>query len=227
MKSFLKIIDQNRLTVFWLLFSDLLTGGIAFVTAYYVRNNMWGAPIQPFQEYLQAMPVVALIMIATFYSFGLYERRERITQISELYNLFRAITLVWLLVMAASFLYKYDYSRGFVILFYVVAVLFINMGRALIRSIYRRLHRRGVGVTRVLIIGAGKPGKQVAEKLKEYDAFGYRVVGFIDNHAKAKATTKILGKLEDLLHLIKQHEIREVFVADPPISHSPIFPLLF
>jgi len=226
MKSFLKIIDQSRLSVILLLLSDLITGGTAFIGAYYLRNDVFGTAIQPFPEYAQAMPVVALIMIGTFYSFGLYERRERMTQISELYNLFRAITFVWLFVMATSFLYKYDYSRIFVVLFYLLGIIFINVGRYFIRRLYRSFHRRGVAVTRVLIIGAGKQGKQVEEKLKEYDEFGYRVIGFVDDHVKEKGSTKILGKIENLIALIEHHHIQEVFVSDPSISHERILELI-
>jgi exopolysaccharide biosynthesis polyprenyl glycosylphosphotransferase len=226
MKSYLKILDQNNLSLFLLVLSDLFWGGSAFIVAYYIRNNLLGASIQPFPEYLQAMPVVAIILVGTFYSFGLYERRQRTTQISELYNLFRAITFVWLFIMAASFLYKYDYSRIFVVMFYALGIVFINFGRYIIRSIYRGLHKRGVSVTRVLIIGAGKPGKQVAEKLKDYDEFGYRVLGFVDDHAKGKGSTQILGKLDDLIALIKRHNIQEIFVTDPSISHERILELI-
>lgn len=226
MKSFLKILDQDSLTVLFLVATDLLGGALAFSAAYTLRNNVLGPEIQPFTEYLKAMPVVALILVGTLYAFGLYERRSRITQLGELYQLFRAITLVWLLVMAASFLYKYDYSRIFVILFYGLGLLFITGGRALIRAFYKALHRRGMAVTRVLIIGAGRPGKHVAETLKNYDAFGYRVIGFVDDHAKEKESTKILGKTDQIRELIRQHNIREVFITDPAISHERILELI-
>jgi exopolysaccharide biosynthesis polyprenyl glycosylphosphotransferase len=226
MKSYLKILDQGGLSIFLLLVSDLLWGGVAYVLAYYIRNDVLGPAIQPFPEYLQALPVVGLIIVATFYSVGLYERSQRTTQISELYNLFRAITFVWLFIMAASFLYKYDYSRIFIILFYLLAIVSINFGRYLIRTIFRAMHKRGVGVNRVLIVGAGKPGKQVAEKLKDYDEFGYRVVGFVDDHAKEKGGVKILGKVGELVSLIKRHRIQEVFVTDPSISHERILEMI-
>ncbi len=226
MKPFLKILDQKFLSVFLLILSDLSWVIIAFLGAYYVRNDLIGPEIQHLTEYLKAMPVVALIIMATFYSFGLYERSQRTTKLSEMHRLFQAITLVWLFIMAASFLYKYDYSRILVVLSYGLAILLITMGRYLIRSIYKRLHRKGIGVTRVLIIGAGRPGKQVAEKLKQYDEFGYRIIGFVDDHAKAKKTMPLLGKTKDLVKLIKKHEIHEIFVVDPSISHERILGLI-
>lgn len=222
MKNLQKIFDQSGLSVFLLVLSDLLWGGVAFWLAYTLRNDVLGPEIQPFAEYLKAMPVVALILVVTFYTFGLYERSRRITRLAEMYNLFRAITFVWLLIMAASFLYKYDYSRILVVMFYGLGLVTIMFGRALLRSIFQWLHKKGVGVTRVLIIGAGKPGKQVAEKLKKYDEFGYRIVGFVDDNAKGE----LLGKTKDLLQLIKKYRIQEVFVVDPSISHESILEMI-
>ena len=226
MKAFQRLLDQNSLTVFLLILSDLVSGGLAFLLAYYVRNDLLGPEIQPLSEYLTAMPVVGIILVVTFYSFGLYERSRRTTRISEMYNLFRGITFVWLFIMAASFLYKYDYSRIFVILLYALSILLIISGRHIIRTIYQFLHRKGIAVTRVLIIGAGKPGKRVAEKLKEYDEFGYRIIGFVDDHAKGKGEIKILGKMKDLISLIKAYRIQEVFIVDPSISHENILELI-
>jgi len=141
MKAFQRLLDQNSLTVFLLILSDLVSGGLAFLLAYYVRNDLLGPEIQPLSEYLTAMPVVGIILVVTFYSFGLYERSRRTTRISEMYNLFRGITFVWLFIMAASFLYKYDYSRIFVILLYALSILLIISGRHIIRTIYQFLHR--------------------------------------------------------------------------------------
>ncbi len=223
MKPFLKILDQKALTILFLVLSDFLGGMGAFVGAYLIRDNFFGSKIQPFNEYLTAMPAVALILIITFYSFGLYERSQRVTRLSEIHRLFQAITFVWILVMAASFLYKYDYSRIFVILFYILGLVLINFGRVLLRSIYKSLHKRGLGVTNILIIGAGRPGKKVAKALKEYDEFGYRIVGFIDDNARKKKT---LGGLKSLIPLIKKHRIHEVYVVDPSISHEKILGLI-
>jgi exopolysaccharide biosynthesis polyprenyl glycosylphosphotransferase len=226
MKPFLKILDQNALSVLLLILSDLVWGMLAFLAAYFVRNNLLGTEIQPLPEYLAAMPAVAVILVITFYSFGLYERSARTTKIHEMHRLFQAITFVWLLIMAASFMYKYDYSRIFVVLFYMLGLVSINFGRFLFRHINQVLHKKGIGVTRVLIIGAGRPGKKVAEALQEYDQFGYRIVGFVDDHARKKKNMKMLGKIAELKSLIKRHNIHEIYIVNPSISHEQILSLI-
>ena len=41
MKPFLKIIDQNALSILFLVLSDLVWGMLAFVAAYYIRNDFF------------------------------------------------------------------------------------------------------------------------------------------------------------------------------------------
>lgn len=57
MKFLLRWIDQ-----------DLVGMMAAFFLSYYVRNTVLGPEIQPFDEYLRALPAVALILLITFYS---------------------------------------------------------------------------------------------------------------------------------------------------------------
>ncbi|MFA5842572.1 MAG: sugar transferase [Candidatus Gracilibacteria bacterium] len=227
MKSFLKILDQSALTVFVLVLSDLIGMGIAAFSAYTLRNDFWGSEIQPWMEYAKAMPVVALILLVTFYSFGLYERSRRITGFGELYNLVRAITLVWVFVMAGSFLYKYDYSRILVVIFYGFGLFFINLDRFIVRHLARLFHKHGIGIVNVIIVGAGKPGKQIAEKLKKYESFGYRILGYIDNVTKPPQDgPPLLGSLEQLPQILQTALVHEIYVADPQLSHERILELI-
>lgn len=223
MKKFIRFLDQTRWRFLLLIGADLIGLTLAFLLAYTIRNSWIGPAIQPFGVYAKAMPVVAGILLVTFYTFGLYERRRRARTMGELFHLVQAITLVWVFIMAVSFLVKYDYSRILVVLLYGLALIFILGGRTLVRQIDKALQRRGIGVSRVLIVGSGKPGRRVAEKLKEYDTFGYRVMGFVDDAEKQdKGDPLLLGTLEDLTSLIRHHAINEVIVADPRLSHERI-----
>lgn len=214
MKSLLKILDQRGSGVALLLLSDILGGVLAFVAAFWVRNDVLGPAIQPFEEYAPALPMVGLIVVTTFYLFGLYERERRVTSLSEWMTLFRAVTAVWILCMAASFLYKYDTSRGLIVLFYGFGLLFLGAGRTVLRVWNRWLHRRGIGVIRVLIVGEGEEARQVQEALKRHDAFGYKVVEFYKGEWKALPA-----------HL-KSQKIEEVYVADSSVSHERILELV-
>ena len=233
MRSFIRIIDQKGFAVLLLVCTDILGYFLSFLLAYYIRADLFVeylgyVPIQPFEIYIQALPVVFLILFVVFYTFGLYERKNRIDGMLESYHIMRAVTFCWLLVMAASFLAKYDYSRILVIIFLIVSLVLMNVGRLFIRHIKLMLIKRGHGLTRVLIIGAGKMGRKLKTELESYAHFGYKVMGFADDHVKVKKGSPftLLGNTKNITRLIHKHNIDEVFVSDPAMSYESILGLM-
>lgn len=226
MRNFLRLINQKRVALLALVVSDLVFFLVSFLCAYFIRNAI-AEGIQPIGIYLTAMPVSFFILVMVFYFFGLYEQRIRINGMSEIYTVVKAVLMTAVLLMAGSFLYKYDYSRGFVMVFIFSALVFLNMGRVFVRVLRKWSIKRGKGVVNILIVGAGKPGKRLAQQIEKYRDFGYKIVGFIDDNVnKEKAGVPILGKVADLISHIKLHEISVVYVADPTMPHEKMLELM-
>ncbi|MBI5754860.1 hypothetical protein HZA41_01415, partial [Candidatus Peregrinibacteria bacterium] len=227
MKNILRIIDQTGFSVFVLLASDIFWYFASFLLAYYLRDTYGPFKIHAIGFYLQVVPYVLLLLIAVFYSYGLYEQKRRINKISEIYLVTKSATAMLIFIMAASFLEKVNYSRGLVLLFWGISIVFLNFGRYLIRDIQKALFRRGYGVKNILIIGAGKPGKRLAEKLEEYREFGFHIAGFLDDRTKPKKSQyKFLGQTKYLLEVIKKRDIHEIYISDPSISHEKILEMI-
>jgi exopolysaccharide biosynthesis polyprenyl glycosylphosphotransferase len=77
------------------------------------------------------------------------------------------------------------------------------------------LHRtlRGIGVSRVLIVGAGKTGRVLAACLKENPQLGYEVRGFLE--IEPSTGPRILGAVPELRRLVMEQFINEVFLTSP------------
>lgn len=226
MRNFLRLIDMKKIALVFLFISDLVFFIISFLAAYYFRNFI-SAPIQEIQIYLQALPAGFLLLVVVFYFFGLYEQKIRIDGTSEMYAVLKAVLMTAVVFMAASFMYKYDYSRGFIVIFIFSAVIFLNLGRLVVRIIRKALIKRGRGIVRVLIIGAGKPGRRLARQIERYRDFGYRVVGFIDDTVrKEKTDYPIFGNTGLLKKIILEKNIGLVFVSDPMTPGDKILALI-
>lgn len=233
MRSFIRIIDQKGVSILALVLTDITAYFLSFLAAFFVRShllvNYLGIfQIQSVEFYMRSLPAVFLIMLFVFYIFGLYERKNRIDGMMESYHVMRAVTFCWLIVMAASFLAKIDYSRVLVILFWLAALVFINLGRLMIRHVKLMMIKRGYGLTRVLIVGAGKMGRNLSSELESYHHFGYKIVGFADDHVKIKKGSpfNLLGGTRDLRSLIEKFNIDEVFVSDPAMPYETILGLM-
>ena len=144
MRGFLKFIDQRSASIIALVLTDILFFSAAFFAAYFTRNNLSGSTIQPFGIYTNVFPIVILIMLICFYIIGLYEKQKRISPLHELSSLIKAISLTALLIMAYSFLRKFDYSRAFVMLLWGYSFVAIYIGQAIIYIGSRRHPEMGL-----------------------------------------------------------------------------------
>ena len=61
--------------------------------------------------------------------------------------------------------------------------LFTYASRELVRDLLRRRWRAGIGLKRVLIVGAGDLGRMVADRILEHGELGFQLVGFVDDRA--------------------------------------------
>ncbi|MBI5134907.1 sugar transferase [Candidatus Uhrbacteria bacterium] len=213
--------------IFLLLLSDILTLAVAFSVSYILRTtglfSLYLQDIQPLQTYLIALPVGITLLIIVFTLRGLYRPKKRLTQLGELYETVTAINLWFLLVMSGSYLAKFDYSRIIIVLFWVFSMLFVTLGRSVVRALHAWHIRNGRHRTNILIVGAGRPGKQIYEQLQEYASVGYHIVGFVDNTANHPL---VLGNIQQLSHLIVTRNIDQVYIADPSLSDQAILSLV-
>lgn len=78
------------------------------------------------------------------------------------------------------------------------------------------------GAANTLIVGAGDAGEIVFRELNRGAEGGYRVVGFIDDdtekHNLRIHGTPVLGGIDDIPALVKQHDIKEILIAIPSAS---------
>ncbi|MEK7533904.1 MAG: sugar transferase [Patescibacteria group bacterium] len=221
-------LNRNNILTLTLLFSDAFAVVLAFLASYFLRNKgifrIFLDVVQPIAVYLQALPIAILILLIAFALIGLYEPKKRRTQISEMYTSFQTITVWILFIMAGSYLYKFDYSRIIVMLFYIFTVTFIVLGRILVRNLQTRLSFYGFGKVNILIVGVGKLAHEIKHRIESYKSVGFNFVGFVASKTSQKE--KVLGTLLDLPKILKKYKIDEVYIADPSLSDEKILNLV-
>ena len=214
----------------YLVATDVFFSLASFFAAYYLRNfgifRILLESVQPIGVYLKALPFAIALLIIVFNFFGLYDQTKRTQVFSESFLAVKAASFWALLIMAGSYLYKYDYSRIIVVLFYLLSLFFLNLGRSLFRVIERKYYSKGYGLIRILIVGAGRPARQLARRLAEYSEVGYRLVGFIDDRALTRKFFPVIGKVKDIARVIVAKNVDEVYITDPTLSHSQILDIM-
>jgi exopolysaccharide biosynthesis polyprenyl glycosylphosphotransferase len=98
----------------------------------------------------------------------------------------------------------------------VLLILNLSLWRAIKRIIIRYRIAKGYYNINVLIIGAGKAGYALAEEIEENPYLGLKVIGLLDDNKTGKVLSyKVLGKINDLEHIVQHSFIDEIYITIP------------
>ncbi len=222
-----------ELTSWQLALIDAALIGIAFFAAYYLRYTaQWFEPVDevnssPFGPYLPYMGIFMVWLLVANQGAGLYVQRRGRTWANELFSIGNAATNAVVVVMALSFLLRpLVFSRLMMVEAGVLVILLLGLWRLMLRVVNHRLRRRGIGVRRVLIVGADELGRHVLRTLVARPDLGYKPIGFLDDdpqigsHDLGRVTA--LGNVQNLPDILGQHWVDLVIVTLPWENHRQI-----
>ncbi len=233
------VLSQRRRDMLFptvLVLSDVLAAFGAYLLAFWIRSVLLARFMRPFDHtlslYLSIFPVVMLFCLIAFLSLGLYRPQHFSTGIEEFAKVTRGVTLMVLSIITLSFFGKWDYSRGFIVLFWVTAIVLFNFNRQAIRSFQRKLQKKGYQLVRTIIVGTGDTGKLLIRSLKDSPGFNMKnIIGVVDDIQPGEQdpdwrSIPYLGKIGDLEKIIRDHSIDDVIIAKPGPTHEQMLDLI-
>jgi exopolysaccharide biosynthesis polyprenyl glycosylphosphotransferase len=208
--------------------SDAAIVAVAWLIAWGTRSliqPIMPAPINPLAPYFVALPFVVVAWISSCWAFGIYDssRMESVTH--QVHRFIRGTLLGFAVVSAIAFFGKeLDIGRTVVVLTAFYCFPLQGISRLGFHRFEQRCRREGIFDVPVLILGAGITGVRLLQKLQDHPEIGFRVVGFLDNDANLHGTTigshKVLGGLDQVTEIARVHDVAEVFLASPGMSHA-------
>ena len=217
------------------LVSDLVSTGAALVAAYMLRFRAEIVPvtkgIPDAATYYRLFPLIALLWPIVYYFYGLYQVRRHRSRTEEGIAVLVATGLATLLMMGIATFYRdFSYSRLVLLLFFVADILFVFAGRTAIRRYLEEAWRHGFGVRNVLVVGAGRLGRAVVDKLAEHPEAGLRVVALADDDpaklAAAYRGVPVLGRTSEASRIAEARGVDTVFLALPLEAHRTMLAAL-
>jgi Undecaprenyl-phosphate glucose phosphotransferase len=215
------IKPSRQLLVSWFLLWDLTLTAAAWVGAYLIRFRSGWLPVAAetpeFELCLELLPFVLVMAPLAHYIGGMYEVHRLRRYREELVSVFKGVSLLSLLAMAAIF-YRHDAyeSRLAMGIFYVLSLAAILLLRRLSWTIIRTLRKKGYNPMPALIVGTGRTARHTARTLRHASWSGMYNVGFIeDQPTRWTSDLNILGSVAELPRLVAEHDVGHVFIALP------------
>jgi Undecaprenyl-phosphate glucose phosphotransferase len=238
---------HNRLLVAFHVVTDAVLGMVAFVAAYFSRFETGliatpkGQP--PFDQYIDILPYIAIIVPVAFHVQGLYRLRRGRSRIDDFFNVLVGSVLAVVFGIVVT-LYvgtyyvsdearnagAYEVSRAVWAIFLVFNITFGYLSRKLVREALERRWSAGIGLRRILIAGAGELGRMVADKILEHRELGYQIVGFVDDRAGGDHLgyrgLPLLGRLGDAAEVVQREQVDHLYVTLPLEEHMKLLDLV-
>jgi lipopolysaccharide/colanic/teichoic acid biosynthesis glycosyltransferase len=136
------------------------------------------------ERHVFASFLVGPILVVLFALQGRYDVQNCLIGPREYAQIAHAVTYGVVVTIALSFFSGGEplVSRSWLVLVWLLTVLLVSGGRFLSRHVVRRLRRRGLLRTSVVIVGASSLGVALAEQFRAAQGEGIDVIGFLDEY---------------------------------------------
>ncbi len=213
-----------------LVIGDAGIAAISVPAGYWIKYYK-ASQVLPFGPYLAAIPVVVFLYLFALTVTGQYRSWRGRTLVDQLFALYSAVGLAAVLIFAAIELGNLgqSYSRLTIVPAVLLAVVLMTLERYLLRQYETRLRRRGIGTERVLMVGASEGSEALIRRMNMFPQYGFHVVGVVSDEVSSPESyfgVPVVGRVGDLLVLVKELKVDQVFLALPASKRDRLLHLI-
>lgn len=218
-------IDMKRSDLFFaaiLVPIDFVLLMAAGLTAYFLRFQALTdfQPVLfhiPFLLYLQYCLAVSIFALCVFVGNGLYSFGHYRIQ-NEIPKIFTACSTSIMLVIVFIFFIKELFSSRFIVLAaWILAIIFVSLGRLMVRLVRLLLFNSGLGVSFIAVIGSDKRTTDFVRQVTNRPWLGYRILiqaphlnDDIKQHIEEFSKKRVVDEIFLIDETLSSAELRDV-----------------
>ena len=200
---------------------------LAGLTAYILRTQVLASlrPVYfqlnlPLISYMSLVLVVTLVFLVAYAISGLYSMKVHIGKAEEILKVIVASSAGLMLVIVFIFLQQALFNSRFLVLgAWILAMLFVTIGRLLVRYFQHvAVARYNFGIQRVVLIGSDAVAQGLKEQLIQHPDTGYRIIAHWET-PRLEALAE-LGDIVDEVLLVTPHYADETIVDLVDFCHE-------
>jgi Undecaprenyl-phosphate glucose phosphotransferase len=202
-----------------------------------VGTAVYAAYVVPMEgvswHYFGAIAAVSMLTMLAFQVADIYQVQAFRGHEKQYFRLASAWSVVFLLVIGASFFAKVgvEFSRAWLGSFYVAGLVALLGFRRMLFLMVRRWTQEGRLNRRTAIVGGGEAGESLIEAVKAERDTDVRIVGVFDDRADDRSPTHVagerkLGTVDDLVEFARRTRVDLVIFTLPIAAEGRILAML-
>ncbi|HTW96118.1 MAG TPA: sugar transferase [Candidatus Methylomirabilis sp.] len=192
---------------------------LAGITAYYLRFSDFFKALRPatfslkIESYLNVILLLGIFWVIIFALAGLYAIGSARKLVKEIYRVILACSTGLMLIVILIFVRRELFDSRFIVLAgWVLAIIYVSVARALVRWVQRIFLLYGIGVKKVVIVGASKTSDLLVGNFSQNRWLGFTVVKRLRDFE--------LSTAQELEEFLKLSQVDEIIQADPNLSKA-------
>ncbi len=207
---------------------------VSLIVSFFIRFNFIPAPKGKPQLtlYIPFMIVITITHIFVFYLQGFYKLKLKKNILDDFFVIsFNFLFSIFITMAIFSYLRSYNFinyeiSHIFLFVYSIFGILFSLILRYITYFLLKNLYKKGKHLQRAVIVGENETARNLAEKLNNYRELGVEFVGYISRNKKKEDSGKWLGSVDDIESLIREYNIKDVFVTDYLNNYKVLFEII-
>lgn len=176
----------------------------------------------------------SLFLVFIFQNNNLYKINIFLSRSSQLVSIIKSFLYGGLILILISFFLQLDIvlgSRTVAVTFLILGISSVTFFRVVVfKPLYSYFTKYQLIKRNVLIVGAGKAGKLLAEKILFENFYGINILGFIDNESTVGefiyGNIQSLGGINDMKNVCTKNKIDEVIIATDDIDYEKLLQII-
>ncbi len=216
--------NRGNFAPWWVIIMDSAMVILSMVLAYVLRYRLrWFLDVvftANFEDYISITLILSSLVPCVLWVLGGYSNWRKSGWLEQVSKGTTAVFITLIITMAFAYgIRPLVYSRLLLLEWCLLMIGLFSLDRSLVMVIRQRMRRKGVGIRRVVIVGAGEVGRRVMRTVVARPDLGYNILGYVDDNPE-KGLGKIgrfqgLGSLDNLTRIIDEEAVDEVIITLP------------
>lgn len=198
---------------------DALVVVVAYVLAWVIRFRLGeanGGALSR-EAYFGVLLFLVPVYLLLYSAFQLYTPKRTTRTRVEVFTLFKANTVGICGYFAALYLmHQEDFSRGMIVIFYVINLTLSSLYRIILRNILRDFRKMGFNVKHILLVGYSRAAEQYIERINQNPSWGYHIMGILDDHMCTGVSYRgiqVIGEVDQIYHILPENTLDEIAIT--------------
>lgn len=192
---------------------------VSYVLAWLIRFELkrFSGGVLPWEDYFAALIILVPGYLLLYSAFHLYTPKRTTRTKIEILTVIKANTVGVFGYLAALYLmHEEDYSRSMIAIFYVINITLASLYRVVLRDLLRHFRKKGYNLKHVLLVGYSRAAEQYIERIKQNPAWGYHIMGVLDDHVDKDVEFKgiqVIGDVDEIYRLLPENNLDEIAIT--------------